>query len=235
MMTCGRDHYDQLYIADLEQEAEWLRRGAREKANSVDILSKSEGIRPEKILELGCGTGAVIEECQRRKLGTEYVAVDYSHSALSYLRGRCPTIRIIHADITDPEFSLQERFHLLVLSHVIEHLEEPATFLRSMQRAFQFDYAVIEVPLEDLPLSRLKSRFRDRKNHKAGHVQFFTQRTFEQLVKDSGLNIVGRRQYIPIPDIDTIRFVAAKDNLPWWKVYQMILTRRIIPLLGLAL
>lgn len=229
--TTGRDHFDQLFIAELEQEAEWLRRGAWEKANSVEILSRFTSTQVDRVLELGCGTGAVIEECQRRRAGISYTAVDYSHTALEYLRQRCPDIRVIQGDITNRSFSLDENYDVLILSHVLEHLEDPAGFLGSMQRAIKFAYVVVEVPLEDLLFSRLKARFLDRRN-KAGHVQFFTQRSFEQLIKESGLKIIGRRRYLPVPDIKTIRFLAAKDNLPSWKIYQMIITRRLFPLLA---
>ncbi|MCB1510587.1 MAG: class I SAM-dependent methyltransferase [Hyphomicrobiaceae bacterium] len=235
MTQSGRDHYNELYIAELEQEAEWLRKGCGHKVDSIEILCRRAGLHPNLLLELGSGTGAVIEECQKRGIANDYVAVDYSQTATDYLGGRCPGIRVIQGDITDATFKIADKVDLVVLSHVVEHLEQPRAFLASMQNAIDFDYVLIEVPLEDLPLTRLKNQFRDRTANKAGHVQFFTAETFESLVKDSGLEIVDRRRYIPVPDAETIDFVVKKDAMPSWRRQQMLVTRRIIPQLASSL
>ncbi len=209
----GKDHYRLLYQTELEAEAEWLRRGAIEKVNSIEMLLNRNRLKPKTILELGCGVGAVITECQRRSLATKYIGVDYAPEAIDYLRKHSAGIELIQSDITDPDFCTDEPCDVLVVSHVLEHLEEPAFFLGSMRKKLEFSYAVIEVPLEDLVASRMKSVLRDRSANKAGHVQFFTVRTFEHLLISNGLKIVDRRTYVPILDMETIRFVSDKDRL----------------------
>jgi len=72
----GRDCYANLYLTQLEAEAEWLRRGALDKADSVEQLLARNGIVPRTLTELGAGTGAVISECRRRGLGQTFTAVD---------------------------------------------------------------------------------------------------------------------------------------------------------------
>ena len=79
-VTSGKDHYRLLYQTELEQEAEWLRRGAVEKVNSIEELLRRHDIKPRKLLELGCGVGAVIAECQRRNLAASYAGVDCGSS-----------------------------------------------------------------------------------------------------------------------------------------------------------
>lgn len=81
----GKEHYLQVYQRDLNDQAEWLRRSAREKVDSIEQLLQSNDIRPKTIMELGCGTGAVILECQRRGLAEHYTAVDSSQEAIQYL------------------------------------------------------------------------------------------------------------------------------------------------------
>ena len=209
----GKEHYRLLYQTELEKEAEWLRRGAAEKVNSIEMLMSAHAIKPKSILELGCGVGAVITECQRRGLAGKYMGVDYSPEAINYLRKHSQGIEPIQGDITAPDFHLDEKFDVVVLSHVLEHLEDPAIFLGAMKSSVKFSYAVIEVPLEDLMASRMKSVLRDRTANKAGHVQFFTARTFEDLLNSNGFKIIDRRTYVPILDVDTIRFVSDKDGL----------------------
>ena len=72
----GRDYYADIYVKQLEAEAEWLRRGAPDKADSVEQLLARNGIVPKTLTELGAGTGAVISECRRRGLGETFTAID---------------------------------------------------------------------------------------------------------------------------------------------------------------
>lgn len=228
-VTSGKDHYRLLYQTELEQEAEWLRRGAVEKVNSIEDLLTRNGIKPRKLLELGCGTGAVIAECQRRDLAVSYVGVDYAPEAIDYLSRHSEGIEAIQADITSRGFQMSDPCDVVVLSHVLEHLESPAALLRAVKHSVRFSYVVIEVPLEDLIASRAKSLLRDRAANRAGHVQFFTARSFELLLRSSGFKVIDRRTYVPVLDAETVRFVSAKDGLPEHRYLLKLLTSRYLP------
>jgi SAM-dependent methyltransferase len=225
----GKDRYRLLYQNELEKEAEWLKRGAVEKVNSVQLLLKRNQIIPENLLELGCGVGAVITECQRRNLATRYTGVDYSPEALDYLRAHSEGIESIQGDITAADFHIGNTFDVLLLSHVLEHLEKPAIFLGAVKNLLKFRYIIIEVPLEDLIANRIKSVLRDKKYNKAGHIQFFNVRIFEQLLNSNGFKIIDRRTYLPILDVGTIRFVSEKDGLPRLHCLLKILTSHYLP------
>jgi methylase of polypeptide subunit release factors len=110
----GRDYYESLYASELDQEAEWLRRSAAYKVDSIETLLARHSISAQTIVELGCGTGAVIRECRRRTLARRYVAVDYSPDAIGYLRANAPEIEVIQADISSPEFSLDGPIDVLM-------------------------------------------------------------------------------------------------------------------------
>lgn len=209
----GRDHFAALYRTELEQEALWLRYGAVEKANSVELLLNRNGIRPRTLLELGCGTGAVIAECQRRELATEFTAIDYSSEAIQYLASNSTGIRCMAADITDPAFRLDQSFDVVILSHVLEHLEEPLQFLRSLATRLHFRHLVAEVPLEDLLASRIKNVFRDRTRNTAGHVSFFTQRSISRLLSAADLRPTDHRRYAPTLSRQMTLFATRRDRL----------------------
>jgi len=209
----GRDYFEEVYKIDLEVEAQWLRYGAVEKVNSIEILFNRHAIKPITLLELGCGTGAVIAECQRRGLGDEFTAIDYSREAIGYLKSHSQGIHCIEADITDPNFKLDRCFDVVVLSHVLEHLEEPLNFIQSLVKKICFRYFVAEVPLEDLLFSRIKNLFRDRTHNISGHVHFFTETTFQRLLYSASLEIMDNRRYVPIFSPEIIDFVCRKDDL----------------------
>jgi len=210
----GRDHYDAIYRGELELEAQWLAYGSVDKVDSIEQLLREQDIHPRSVLELGCGTGAVIRECQRRGIGTEFTAVDYSQEAIAYLERHSAGIRARTADLLDRACRFDEPYDLVVLSHVLEHLEQPEQFLRGMLAKIRFAHTVIEVPLEDLPASRLKNLFRDRRKNAAGHVQFFTQRSISTLLAGCGLEPIAVRRYAPVLSDQMIRLLQRKNGDP---------------------
>jgi SAM-dependent methyltransferase len=228
----GRDHYDSLFQDEIEREAEWLDRTARPKADSIEHLIKRNGIACGTLLELGCGTGSVIRECQRRDLAGTYLAVDYSEAAIDYLRRHSRGIEACVADLTAPDFAFDRPVDVVVLSHVIEHLEEPLGLLRSLRR-IDFKYLIAEVPLDDLLMGRLGALFKeDRTRNLAGHVQFFTAKTFRRLIESSGMRVLEGRRYLPTLDRDTIRFVCRKNGSSPATYSKMLLGRYLRLVLG---
>jgi trans-aconitate methyltransferase len=229
----GGDHYARLYEADLAREAEWLERTAGPKADSVEQLLAAGSLRPRLLVELGCGTGALVRECQRRRLAREFLAVDQSEPALRRLRETAPDIEVVQADVATMDLAARGPIDVLLVSHVLEHLEQPRAFLESLVAKADFGHLLVEVPLEDLPLVRWRHRGEDRTDNRAGHVQFFTAATFRALLEAAGLEVVATRRYVPILDRETIRFLAAKNGLTPAQAFRQALTSRVLPrLLG---
>jgi SAM-dependent methyltransferase len=218
----GRDYYKSLYVSELNHEAEWMRRGAAYKVDSIEAFLARHSIGAQTIMELGCGTGAVIQECRRRALARRYIGVDYSPDAIAYLRNNAPEIEAIQADISSSDFSMDGAVDVVVLTHVIEHLDDPHVFLTGTLQKLPFKYIVAEVPLENLLAGRLKHLLRDQRINTTGHVQFFTSSSFEYLLTAHGLKILDRRRYLPIHSLDTIRFLQEKDGLSPFSVLRMM-------------
>lgn len=224
----GKDIYLDKYRNDLEDEARWLEYGAEMKADSVETLLHRRGIHPRTLLELGSGTGAVIRACQRRGLAEDYSAVDASEEAVSWARERSPGVRCEVADITSPAFVRREPVDVVVLSHVLEHLEQPANFLRSLVDRMPFEWLIAEVPLEDLPAARLKNLIRDRTKNTAGHVQFFTEKSFRGLLDSSGLEVVDARRYVPIFGKEMLDWQLERMALsPGWRLVKRFTFREL--------
>jgi len=225
-MRSGRDHYSAVYSVQLEAEAKWLAIGAIEKANSIERLVSPRISHPKRIIELGAGTGAIVAELQRRNFADAYVAVDYSTDATEYMKRNLTNVEVLRADIVEEPIS--GAFDMVVVSHVLEHLECPDKFLAALVRNLDFRFAVIECPLEDLAASRVKNLFRNRYENRAGHVQFFNRRSLSALIRRH-LNIVDSRHYASWASAETVRFLANKDALPRHKRWIKYLTMRILP------
>lgn len=225
----GRDRFRDLFCAELDQEAQWLRLGSVDKVDSIELFLKRNGLRPQSMLELGCGTGAVISECQRRQLASDYTAVDYSPEAIAYLSAQSRGIRCVVADITTSRFHAGAEYDLVLLSHVIEHLEDPLVFLRALVERIRFTTLIVEVPLEDLLASRLKNVFKDRLAKKSGHVQFFTPESFRSLLRSAGLILKDERLYVPSWSNEMLDLITIKDGLSPWQRLVKRATQQYLP------
>lgn len=193
-------------------EARWLEFGASSKCDSIEILLRKVSIVPKTVLEIGCGTGAILRELRRRGIGTRYTGIDYSHSAIDYAKRASPEIEFRVGDINDSVFAPPgTHYDLIVLSHVLEHLEDPHQILRTV-RHLSFRALIAEVPLEDLPASQLKSLVRNRKNNLAGHVQFFTARTFRKLIASAGFHIAAERRYANVLTREAVQLANRRNR-----------------------
>jgi hypothetical protein len=209
-MKTGRDHYAEIYATQLDAEAKWLAFGAVDKANSVEKLMRSRLPHPKTLMELGAGTGAIISELKRRSFAKEYLAIDYSLEACEYMREFLQGVVVHRADIITERIS--GKANVVVVSHVLEHLEQPEQLLRGILTNVEFDWLVIECPLEDLIASRIKNKFRNRLDNLAGHVQFFTPASLRELV-GRYVDIVDCRHYASWAPPAVVEFIAKKDHL----------------------
>jgi len=223
----GRDFYANLYSDSLEYEAEWLRRRAVQTADSICTLIHRQGLNPSNILEVGCGTGAVLYELQKRGIAKSYYAIDYSSDAISYVNHNLPDVHAIVGDIKDcPQLFQGKKFDLVICAHVLEHLEVPQLFLKSIGH-LNWQTFIAEVPLENLFFGKIKERFQDRTKHPAGHVQFFNKNQFLDLIAGNELNIINQNIYAPILTMDTLKF--RYGNSSRFKYIYKIFTENYFP------
>ncbi len=208
----GRDHYTQVYDQELRDEARWLEYGAVSKADSVEWLLERRNIHPKTVLEIGCGTGAILRELHRRGIGRDLYGIDYSESAIAYAQSQSPQIGYFAGDVTEPNLPVpEEHFDLIVISHVLEHLEEPDRILRAIG-ALSFGVMVAEVPLENLAAGRVKALMRNQRMNRAGHVQFFDENTFRGVLNSCGFRIDAERRYANVLSLESLQFDADRNH-----------------------
>jgi SAM-dependent methyltransferase len=185
----------------VEAQHEWLMIGGREKARSVSSLTR--GLSISSVLDIGSGTGAVLNYLDEMNFGEEYFALEPSASEMNFmLRHARPTkLKDAQSSLLEASDFATRHFDLAILSHVLEHVDAPASLLgRAIAIA---DYVVVEVPLEGNAggniRAALKETFthRSRLNNPAGHIQFFSTKKLEELVHWCGGEILQRRLYVP--------------------------------------
>jgi len=228
----GKANYQNIYTDRLDAEAEWLRAAAVQRADNIAFFLTQHSIAVQSILDLGCGTGAVITELQRRNIAERYVGADYSPEAIAYLTAHSSGIQTQVADLSGDLVSIPGAFDLVLVVHVLQHLESPDQFLRNMLN-LDFRFLIVEVPLEDLPLNRVVSRLGMHDKNPTGTLQFFNKKSVKELLTRNGLRVIDQRVSTPTIDRKTLKVLKERYRWSEGQYIKKMLTSVLLPrLLG---
>jgi SAM-dependent methyltransferase len=179
--------YDEAYSQDAgaaQLYARWRALGAVGKAEHTIALCKRTGVRPVSTLEVGCGDGALLCELRRHSFGGRLSGAEISEAAAALSRAR-PEIDdvVVYDGLHLP--AAAGAYDLGILSHVLEHVPDPAALLAEVARACRA--VVVEVPLEaNLSARRGAKR---RSSAEVGHLQRLDRSETRRIVARAGLAI----------------------------------------------
>jgi SAM-dependent methyltransferase len=172
-----------------EVYARWRALGAVGKADHVTSLCRRGGLEPASTLDVGCGDGALLRELSRRGFGGRLGGIEISEPAIEIARRSVPGAeiglfdgrRLPHAD---------GRYELGILSHVLEHVPDPAALLAEVARVCEA--VVFEVPLE----ANLSAARRGKREHavEIGHLQRLDRAAARALAGRGGLTVAADLQ-----------------------------------------
>jgi SAM-dependent methyltransferase len=168
--------------------ARWRALGAVGKADHVLALCARAGVwaggHPINTLEVGCGDGALLSELHRRNFGGRLSAVEITQAAVDIARVRSEIDSVelydgLRLEVPDGTYELG------ILSHVLEHVPDPAALLREVARACRA--VLVEVPLE----ANLSARRSSKREHaeEVGHLQRLSREHARLIVVRAGLRI----------------------------------------------
>lgn len=202
-------NYEAAYRAALQDPAflAWRESGARRKAKN--IVRVCGGVDPFSVVEIGCGTGSVLRMLQKMDFARQYFCIDLSPAAVGFARDSCPAFRNrAAAGRADALPFAAGAFDVAILSHVIEHLDEPLSALREASRVARF--VVIEVPTEKVLHNFVRTKMLRRPYpsiRDAGHVQFWSPSSIVTLLRqEADLEIVNRHCDLLDEGIDSRNF-----------------------------
>jgi hypothetical protein len=138
----------------------------------------------------------------------EYRGYDLSQSGINEARLRSvpgATFAVVEGDsLPEAEGSVD----LVILSHVVEHLEHPRTLLYEARRIG--NYALIEVPLE------LNWRTpRDYVWDDLGHINKYSSTSIRHLVQTCGFKVLKQITTNPGEDVALFHRASMKGRLKW--------------------
>ena len=170
-------------------DSEWRFICAIDKANN--IVNMCNNYPHQKILEIGAGDGSILQNLDMHNFGTEYTALDISQSAIDKTNNKNIN-RLIRSEVFDG-YNLpfdSEKFDLVILSHVVEHLEYPRQLLYEAARVGK--HIFVEVPCEDN--FGLNMNYVD---NGVGHINYYTPKTIRRLMQTTDLDVCEQRTTIP--------------------------------------
>jgi SAM-dependent methyltransferase len=197
--------YERAYSArgpEADTYARWRALSAIGKADHVVALCRHAGLTPAATLDVGCGDGALLAELRRRGFGGRLAGLEISEQAAAIAREAVPDAEIgIFDGVTLPLPGAD--YDLGILSHVLEHVPQPAALLAEVARVC--GAVVFEVPLED----NVSARRPAKRAHAAeiGHLQTLGRRRAREIAAQAGLAVVAELQD-PLP-LAVHRFFAS--------------------------
>lgn len=192
--------YDNQYSG---KDTVWRDMGARHKAQN--ILSITGGKRFGKVLEVGAGDGAVLQALHQANFADEFYACEISASAIEGIKKRnLSRLKEVKAfegyEIPYPD----DYFDLVILTHVLEHVEHERILLRELRRVAPMQ--LIEVPRD--------YRFgidRRIKHYLAyGHINVYTPTFLRYLLQTEGMEVVN--ELLTINGFDTFSYVHFENQ-----------------------
>lgn len=164
------------------ESAIWRQLGAKQKFQN--IIEITAGKTFKKVLEVGAGDGSILKLLSDNHFAEELHAVEISESGISQIKEK--NIKLLKSAQLFDGYQLpfgDKSFDLVILSHVLEHVEHERLLLREIHRVTK--HLVIEVPKD----------YRFGAEHKLahflayGHINLYTPTSLKFLLMTENFKI----------------------------------------------
>ena len=202
-------------VSDGEFPAEERLRSERQVAFLGPYLSPSV---PSQVLDVGCSIGHTLHLLAQR--GHQVRGIEPSQALSDIARARYGVA--VDTTFVDEDSALPGGQHLVLLSHVLEHLLQPHTMLSAIRRALRPDGLLfIEVPAIELFDER------DLFQLSFEHVNYFSHGSLSNLMHAAGYEAVDHVVFENddgssphYPTLGSLWRPAAPDARPWPQVHR---------------
>lgn len=195
-----QDHYDDFYSGT----SKWREIGAKAKFDNLfNMWSASHERPPENVLEIGCGEGAVL--AAMKDVGWQVQGVEISRSGAEAASRRGLDVTLY--DGTKIPFD-DGHFEFVVLTHVVEHFENPRSVLNEATRVGRTVF--VEVPLEYHWRTPRNFRWTD-----LGHINLYNMKLIRHLLQSVGLSVTAEGVFNPSLEAYRFQKGTLKGTVVW--------------------
>lgn len=182
--------YDNFYT---QSDVAWRMLGAKYKAQNIVDVCKD--ITPKKILEVGAGDGSILHYLNEWNFGQELYALEIADSGVEIIKERKLQHLVSAQSFDGYKIPFEDdAFDLVILAHVLEHVEHERILLRELKRVAKF--IVLEVPRDyRFGVDRRMKHFLDY-----GHINMYTPTSLRFLLQSEGLDILADKLSLTEPE-----------------------------------
>jgi hypothetical protein len=191
--SLGR-YFDQEYLSE---NPTWHVEDSPWKARQVLRMLNSHSLRPRSICEVGCGAGEILNVLsQSLPEQTEFVGYEISPYAYELCKQREHTrLKCVLGDFAQQN---DRHFDVVLVMDVIEHVEDPYGFLRSVHG--KSDYLLLNIPLEFAAYTAVRHQALYNSRKQYGHLHFFNEATALATLQDAGYDVLDHFLVSPWTD-----------------------------------
>ena len=165
-----------------ERMIRWREICADEKSSNIEFLVGKFRSEIQHVLDVGCGTGAVLERLAEKRIGRTFTGIEIG-SERSQSNGQ-HGVRIHGYDGNHIPYD-DHTFDFVYAAHVLEHVTEERTFLAELRRVSR-RFVYVEVPCE---LHLRTSQKSLQRSLNIGHINAYTPESFALQLETSGLRV----------------------------------------------
>ena len=153
-----KDHWEKAIDPDGVHRNFTKERDFRVKNWFGDAVNFVNNLNPGKILDVGCGLGCFLSGINSK---WEKYGFEIGEFPLEYINKNYPDIKTLSGDLFNQNL-LNNSFDVIMLYHVIEHLDEPEKFLNFLNLLLKKNgYLIVGTPNSKCFVANyLKSKFR---------------------------------------------------------------------------
>jgi len=166
----------------------WRALCAIDKARNIQYMVGAMRSTIRDVLEVGCGTGAVLEQLAARNIGCRLKGIEIGTERSQAQPGK--NLLIHNYDGRTIPYG-DKSFDLVFATHVLEHVTDERGFLSELRRVSR-RFVYVEVPCE---LHLRSSRRTLQQSLDIGHINAYTPDSFALQLETSGLVVHKRKVF----------------------------------------
>ncbi|MEO7561803.1 MAG: class I SAM-dependent methyltransferase [Ferruginibacter sp.] len=156
------------------------------KAMQVLKMIERNKLQPQKVVEIGCGAGEILNQLHQRMANKiiEFRGYEISPDAFKLCQQRAKErLNFFQEDLLQTE----NTFDLLLMIDVLEHVDDYIGFIK--KAAVKATYKIYHIPL-DMSAFSILTNYPAGVRKRVGHLHYFMKDTALCTLKDTGQEIV---------------------------------------------
>lgn len=157
-------------------------------ARRLAIINKYKPADRIKILDIGCARGEFLNTLPS---SFEKYGVEINNDGYSFVKKHYPHITIYNQKIDSKEFDTKQSFDIIAMWHVLEHIDNPNTFFKALNKLLSKDgVLILEIPNRDsLGFNLAKDKWFHLDTPR--HLFHYNYKCLRELLKKNKLGIIG--------------------------------------------